>query len=249
MRKFGFSTGALAKSDVKRALSMAAQHDTGAIEYSALRIGELEMMVNFLIHQQASHFGYVAFHAPSRFDASDEKRVVELLRVLVEKLGLHIVIHPDAIHDYALWRTFGENLCVENMDHRKPIGRTADELEEVFAKLPKARLCFDIGHAHEIDRSMSLAYEILRRFRNRIAHVHASEVSDDCQHRPFSASTHAAFSRLAGLIPESAPVILETDVPEGRVGDQLDEAKEIFQTRIPTQGSMAINTTVQLRKG
>lgn len=243
MRTFGFSTGALAKSDVKRALSMAAKHDTDAIEYSALRIGELEAMVTFLTHQELSHFGYVAFHAPSRFEERDERRVVELLRVLVEKLGLHIVIHPDAIHDYSLWRTLGKNLCVENMDHRKPIGRTADELEEVFAKLPNASLCFDIGHAHEIDRSMSLAYEILRRFRNRIAHVHASEVSDDCQHRPFSASTHAAFSKLAGLIPESAPVILETDVPESRVGDQLDEARHIF-----AQGSIPMTIAVRPHK-
>ncbi len=228
MRRFGFSTGALAKSDVQRALSMAAQHDTSAIEYSALRIGELEAMVSFLTHHETGHFGYIAFHAPSRFDSQDERRVVELLRLLVEKLNLQIVIHPDAIHDFTMWNTFGEKLCVENMDHRKPIGRTADELGEVFAKLPDARLCFDIGHAHEIDRSMTLGYEIVKRFRNRIAHVHASEVSDDCRHRPFSASSHAAFSRLAGLIPASVPVILETDVPESRVGAQLDEAKDIF---------------------
>lgn len=248
MRTFGFSTGALAKGDVRRALSMAAKHDTDAIEYSALRLGELEAMVNFLTHHDIGHFGYMAFHAPSRFDSHDEARVVELLRVLVEKLDLQIVVHPDAIHNFALWRTFGERLCVENMDHRKPVGRTADELDEIFAKLPKARLCFDIGHAHEIDRSMMLGYEIVKRFRNRIAHVHASEVSDDCQHRPFSASSHAAFSKLAGLIPESAPVILETDVPESRVGDQLDEAKDIFLGRVSNQGSCSMTTAVRQSK-
>ena len=152
-----------------------------------------------------------------------------LLRKLVEKLALHIVVHPDAIHDHKLWQSFGDKLCVENMDHRKPIGRTADELDAVFEKLPKARLCFDIGHAHEIDRGMSVGYEILRRYRNRIAHVHASEVSDDCEHRAFSASSHAAFMKVADMIPKTAPVILETDVPENRVGGQLKEARCIFQ--------------------
>ena len=128
------------------------------------------------------------------------------------------------------------------MDHRKPIGRTADELDVVFEKLPKARLCFDIGHAHEIDRSMSVGYEILRRYRNRIAHVHASEVSDDCEHRAFSASSHAAFLKVADMIPQTVPVILETDVPENRVGGQLKEARCIFQ------GSFVMKTKVRRQK-
>ena len=242
MRTFGFSTGALARSDVGKALHMAAQHDTDAVEYSALRIGELETMVNYLVKHGTGHFHYVAFHAPSRFTALEERKVVTLLRKLVEKRALHIVVHPDAIHDHKLWQSFGDKLCVENMDHRKPIGRTADELDVVFEKLPKARLCFDIGHAHEIDRSMSVGYEILRRYRNRIAHVHASEVSDDCEHRAFSASSHAAFLKVADMIPQTVPVILETDVPENRVGGQLKEARCIFQ------GSFVMKTKVRRQK-
>jgi len=242
MRTFGLSTGALAKSDVSKALHMAAKHDINAVEYSALRIGELEAMVKYLVKHGTGHFNYVAFHAPSRFTAQEEVTVVTLLRKLVDKLALHIVVHPDAIHDYSLWQNFGDKLCVENMDHRKPIGRTADELDAVFEKLPKARLCFDIGHAHEIDRSMSVGYEILRRYRNRIAHVHASEVSDDCEHRAFSASSHAAFIKVADMIPQTAPVILETDVPENRVGGQLNEARHIFQ------GSFVMKTKVRRRK-
>ena len=243
MRTFGFSTGALARSDVSRALRMVERHHTDAVEYSALRIGELESLVKYLIENGAGDFQYVAIHAPSRIEANQEQWVVDLLRKLVTKLGVQIVVHPDAIHDHEVWQGFGDKLCVENMDHRKPIGRTADELEQVFAKLPKARLCFDIGHAHEIDRSMSLAYEIVKRFRNRIAHIHASEVSDECEHRAFSASSHAAFAKLADLIPETVPVILETDVAENRVGGQLNEAKDIFQ-----QGSVSMKTTVRRRK-
>jgi len=247
MRTFGFSTGSLARGDVSKALHMAAQHDTDAVEYSALRIGELETMVDYLVTHGTGHFGYVAFHAPSRFSAQEEGKVVAFLQKLAkqfaEKLTLHIVVHPDAIHDHKLWQSFGETLCVENMDHRKPIGRTADELDAVFEKLPKARLCFDIGHAHEIDRSMSVGYEILRRYRNRIAHVHASEVSDDCEHRAFSASSHAAFIKVADMIPKTAPVILETDVPENRVGGQLKEARHIFQ------GSFVKHTKARRPKG
>ena len=182
----------------------------------------------YLLANGVGHYQYSAFHAPSQFDAADEQAVVELLEKLVSKLKLRIVVHPDVIHDHALWRKFGDKLCVENMDHRKPIGRTAEELDLVFEKLPQARLCFDIGHAHEIDRSMSRAYEILKRFRNRIAHIHASEVSDECAHRAFSPSSVAAFSKLVDMIPNTTPVILETVTPDDEVGEQLKEAKDIF---------------------
>ena len=228
-KAFGFSTGALGRGDVKKALRVASGHATEAVEYSALRADELEPLVNLLLKQGAGDFRYVAVHAPSHFEPADEPRVVELLKSLLDNVAVqNIVIHPDAIHDHGLWQQFGERLCVENMDHRKPVGRTADELAVIFGKLPKARLCFDIGHAHEIDRSMSLGYEILRRFRDRIAHVHASEVSDDCQHGPFTASSYAAFAKITNMIPESAPVILETDVPENRVENQLKEARGLF---------------------
>jgi Xylose isomerase-like TIM barrel len=242
MRTFGFSTGALAKCDVTKALHIAAHHGVGAVEYSALRIAELEPMVNFLTKHGIGKFHYAALHAPSRFTAQEEPKVVALLRKLVDKGLSQIVVHPDAIHDHALWQDFGDKLCVENMDHRKQSGRTADELHVVFAKLPKARLCFDIGHAHEIDRSMSVSYEILRRYRDRIAHIHASEVSDDCEHRAFTESSQRAFRKVADLIPEGAPVILEADLPESRVGSQLSEAKRIFRR------SLTIRTTVRKRE-
>lgn len=237
MRTFGFSTGALAKSDVRQALLLVHRHCTTAVEYSALRFCEMEPLVKFIETHGVGAFDYVAFHAPSRFTALEEADIVAQLLALVGKIpeqsALHVVVHPDTIHDHSLWRRLGAKLCVENMDHRKPIGRTADELAEVFAKLPLAQLCFDIGHAHEVDRSMSVGYEILRRFRNRVAHIHASEVSDDCEHRGFSASSHAAFIKLAALIPRTAPVILETDVPEGKIEGQLAEAKRIFAITLP----------------
>jgi hypothetical protein len=228
MRKFGFSTGALAKSDVKKALDLSARYHANAVEYSALRFNEVEPMVNFLYRHGVGKYDYAAFHAPSSFAAEDETTLVMLLRDLVKKWSINVVIHPDSIHDFALWRQLGDKLCIENMDHRKRIGRTADELSDIFKKLPRARLCFDIGHAHEIDRSLSNAYEILRRYRNRIMHVHMSEVSDEGEHRGFSASSKSSFAKLLDLIPNDAAVILETVTPDENVGEQLNEAKTMF---------------------
>jgi|SRR6266568_3232799 len=73
-------------------------------------------------------------------------------------------VHPDVIEDYSAWEYLGSALCIENMDQRKAIGRTADELGSIFDRLPSAALCFDIGHARQVDTTMT-AYFIIQQFR------------------------------------------------------------------------------------
>jgi sugar phosphate isomerase/epimerase len=229
MRRFGFSTGALARGDFRTALQQCLDARDDAVEYSALREEEFEPLAKFLLNHGTGPFAHVAFHAPSHFKSENEAKIVEILKGLVETLGVWVVAHPDSIRTFELWRDLGEHLCIENMDHRKPIGRSADELTMVFQELPRAKLCFDIGHAHEMDRSMSLAYEILKRFRDRVVQVHASEVSDKCEHRAFSASSAAAFARLSPFLPEEAAVILETVVPKAGAAEQMAKAQRIFE--------------------
>src|SRR5947209_3379367 len=140
MRNFGFSTGALAKSDVGRALALSTRHHAEAVEYSALRLIELPSLVEYLLNHGPGDYGYASFHAPSQFTAEQEPAVVKLLKQLVDRWALPIVVHPDCIHNDLLWHALGDKVCVENMDHRKEIGRTASELELVFQSLPQARL-------------------------------------------------------------------------------------------------------------
>ena len=229
MRTFGFSTGALAKGDFRKAKALSDHFRPRAIEYSALRGDELVPLTKYLLQNGPGDYDHVSLHAPSKFGREEEPAVVQLLEQLSHYIGhLFIIVHPDTIKDFNLWRRLGNNLCVENMDHRKPGGRSVEELSWVFSKLPDARLCFDIGHAHEVDRSMSVGYSILQHFGSRIAQVHASEVTDTCAHRAFSASSEFAFAKVAGLIPECAPVILEVVVPKDRLGHQLAVAKHLF---------------------
>ncbi|MDX1981230.1 MAG: hypothetical protein SFV51_13245 [Bryobacteraceae bacterium] len=56
---------------------------------------------------------------------------------------------------FALWRRFGSLLCVENMDKRKAIGRTARELNLILQQLPEASFCFDIGHLRQAGPTMT----------------------------------------------------------------------------------------------
>jgi hypothetical protein len=135
-------------------------------------------------------------------------------------------LHPDAIQDFALWRPFGSSLLIENMDRRKPCGRTVRELENIFELLPDACLCFDLAHARQVDTTMTSAHLILKRFGERLRQVHLSEVNTDSKHDRLSYGAILAYQKVAALIPDNALVILETPVSGQAIEAEIERAKE-----------------------
>jgi hypothetical protein len=230
MRRIGFSTGALALGDFRRAIEMLHGNDVRVVELSALRQHELGPMIEALPDLPLNQFEYVSMHAPSRMDADFEQVALSLLRSAANR-GLPIVIHPDVITDFRAWAFFGELLLVENMDKRKPAGRTAQELERVFDRLPAARLCFDIGHAHQVDPSMSEAALILRTFADRLGQVHLSEVSTSSTHERLTQLSVLNFVKVSYLIRDEVPVILESRVGENEILQQIEKAREALRSR------------------
>src|SRR6266581_1280691 len=206
-RIIGFSTGAIAKGDFRRALGVLKDAHVCAVELSALREHELPELARSFTHLDLEGFEYVSVHAPSNFKDLQELDVVELLQAAASH-RLPIVAHPDTIQTFDLWKPFGPLLLIENMDKRKPIGRTASELTVVFHSLPEAGLCFDVAHARQVDPSMIEAAQILKAFGGRLREVHASGV------------TH--------LIPEAVPVILESPVNESMIHDEINFARDAF---------------------
>jgi hypothetical protein len=209
MRTIGFSTGALAYADFQRGLAMMSNIDLKAIELSALREKELEPLLAAIDSLDLERFSYISVHAPSQFSASSERHIQALLaKQLWRKWP--VILHPDAITDFGMWRDFGPLLSIENMDKRKPVGRSKRELEGIFKELPDASLCFDIGHARQFDPTMAEAYLILREFGSRLTQIHVSEVNSRSKHDRLSYTSIMAFQEVANLIPPEIPLILET---------------------------------------
>jgi sugar phosphate isomerase/epimerase len=227
MRPIGFSTGAISRHDFDHALDELRRHGVGVVELSALRYCELKPLVGSLQRLGLDFFDFVSFHAPSRIDPSDERLVIAMLEH-VASVNIPIVVHPDIICTPELWLPFGRQLLIENMDKRKTIGRNARELERVFEPFPEAGLCFDIGHARQVDPTMVEARIILEKFSDRLAQVHISEVNTDSRHEPLSYYSIVAFQALAALIPSEIPVILETLIDKG----QSDIVTEIERARV-----------------
>src|SRR5579864_1142623 len=231
MPAIGFSTGALARGDVQRALELLRGKTANAVELSALRQTELPALVHLLDDLDLRQFEYISVHAPSALEPEYENIALELLAGVQER-HWPIIVHPDAMYRMAEWNRFGELLYIENMDIRKPIGRTASDLAEIFGNLPQACLCFDIGHARQVDPTMSEAAQILLQFRDRLRQLHISEVNAQSKHDPLSLEAVMAFRRVASLIPREIPIILESRVAETEIQQEIDNALRALDTGV-----------------
>jgi hypothetical protein len=224
MRPIGFSTGALALGDFESALQMLRGRPIAVVELSALREPELAPLAMRAPDLNLEQFQYVAVHAPSRIEPGHEAAIVEQLRGLAAH-NWPVVVHPDAIRDWALWRSLGAVLLVENMDRRKPRGRTVDDLQAVFEHVPEAGFCFDVGHARQCDSSMTEAYLILKRFGEKLRQVHLSEVTTRSTHDRLSYASILATREVASLIPEHIPIVLETPVTAEQIEQEIHDAR------------------------
>jgi hypothetical protein len=230
MNPIGFSTGALALGDFRRGVALCSAHHLPAIELSALRMGELAPLLSALPDLKLDAFSYISFHAPSALAAAaDEKDLTGLLAEIAGR-GWNIIVHPDVIQDRKLWRPLGPHLCIENMDKRKRVGRTAGELDSWFAAFPDATLCFDIAHAQQVDPTMCVAAEIIRKFRRRIVQLHISEVDTQSRHRPISIASSMAYPKVMGMLEdEGIPVILESVVTPDQIDDEVLVVQRVIE--------------------
>lgn len=227
--RIGFSTGSIALGDVRRGLSVATHPRTKAVELSALREEELEPLLAFLdgIQGELDHFEYISVHAPSRRSRFSEDEFVGKLTRIAGR-GWPVIVHPDVIERFSLWEALGPAVCVENMDRRKSVGRTAAQLQHVFDKLPGATFCFDIGHARQVDPTMQEAASFLHCFGDRLRQVHMSYVNSQSRHERLNYESIMAFRRVARWLDDSVPVILETPVEASQVDEEISAAQTVF---------------------
>ena len=226
----GFSTGAVALGDFDRSLEVLAGLQVQAVELSALRLVELPRLMGAIDRLSLRGFSHVSVHAPSAFTAAEEPWVIEQLGMAANR-GYDVVVHPDAMHDVIAWRALADRLCIENMDKRKPIGRTAEELRPYFELLPLAGLCFDIAHSRQVDSSMTEAYRLLRAFGSKVRQVHVSEVNTSSRHARMSPSAAADYAQVLSLVPPNAAFIIEAQVPPSDLARELAAVSNLLSGR------------------
>jgi hypothetical protein len=229
--KIGLSTGSLAGPDLWRGLELALSLPCQAIELSALRESELDPLLRALdrLDVMVAGFESVAVHVPSRIEAIDEPQLVHDLQPIVERDWI-AVVHPNLIQTPMLWRTLGRTLCIENMDKRKSVGRTARQLQEFFTELPHATFCFDIGHARQVDPTMLEASRMVESLGERMRQIHMSHVNSASRHERLKYESILAYRQVASTLPREIPIILESCIPTDGFADEVYRLKQVFST-------------------
>jgi hypothetical protein len=210
---------------------MLAGTETEVLELSALRQDELPRLLASVDGLDLSRFRYVSVHAPSRIQPGTEREIVGCLSKFAAR-GWPIVMHPDAIADWGLWADLGSQLCLENMDLRKPTGRTAPELTDAFRELPAATFCCDLGHARQVDPTMGEAMRMLRTFGDRLRQLHVSEVNSRGMHEPVSVACMNAFHKVHRLIPDHIPIVLESPVSAEAIAREIGYLRALLPPQL-----------------
>lgn len=212
--EIGCSTGLNAelRGDWDALSEWAVEWSTIVTELSALSEPELPGLVDWLAQAPPLPFEYLSAHAPTKDRAMPERDFVDLLLQLASDVDA-VVVHPDVIDDRTLYRELGRKLLIENMDARKQVGQTADDLDEFFEELPEAGLCFDIAHAWSIDPSMDEGRRLLDRHASRLRHVHLSSLDAGHHHVPLTDEHEKLFGPLLSRCRD-VPWVLEAVRPQ-----------------------------------
>ena len=209
----GASTGVFEpeRGDWARLVDLACQTSSFAIELAALDESELDALVAFLDGDPDLPQRYVSVHAPVKGRARSEASLVAALSELPGWVDA-IVVHPDVMESPARYARLGDRLLVENMDARKATGRTAGELEAVFAALPEAGFCLDVAHVDSIDPTMGAGHDLLDRFGERLREVHVSSLDREGCHVALRDADEERFCPLLARCID-VPWILEAPLP------------------------------------
>jgi hypothetical protein len=205
----GWSTGFLTadRGDWPTLARQAAIQSTLAAELSALSEPELPGLVDYLAANSELPFLFLSIHGPSKQREMPEAELVDTLLQLRARADV-VVLHPDAMHDLTQYARLGSFLAVENMDSRKDLGQTVEQLEPIMERLPDARLCFDVAHAKAVDPTMAEGERILDRWGDRLSHVHVSSLDAGSHHVPLTPEDEELFAPLLDRCRD-VPWILE----------------------------------------
>ncbi len=78
---------------------------------------------------------------------------------------------------------------------------------------------------------MSEASAMLQNLGGRLRQLHVSEVNTQSRHDALSLESILAFQKVAHLIPEDVPVILESRVDESEINKEMEKAPNALNTK------------------
>jgi hypothetical protein len=213
----GFSTGCLYKTkSVDETLKLYRDLDIKGTELHFAEWSEAGGEDLVRLAEELHGFDYVSFHAPKfPYQKDDASRaVIKVIQRVNEIRPLdRVIVHPDPVKDFAVWAEAGLPVGIENMDHRKPSGRTVEDIKKILDEYPSFGLVLDVNHIYTNDPTMRLADEFFRVLGHRLVQYHVSGFRD--LHESLYDTQQPQIVR--AMQDLSKPIIVESEMPEDGV--------------------------------
>jgi len=170
-----------------------------------------------------SCFNLVSIHAPriSGKKEDDLYRLLTKLRFLKEKYGIYnFVFHVEKETNWELLAKFKDiSISIENMDNDKNTGKSLQKVGEIISRY-NFNLTLDLQHCYTNDKSMSLACDFHKEFKNKIIEYHISGFCPKFKHYPLFKTKQDRI--IKALEMKNIPMVIESTFDK-----ESDAKKEI----------------------
>ncbi|MCX6765417.1 MAG: hypothetical protein NT136_00360 [Candidatus Moranbacteria bacterium] len=164
-------------------------------------------------------FSYISIHAPSNVIYGQNQEAVKVLDSIQEAHERFsfkcVVIHPDRVDNWDIFDNYNFPIAVENMDFRKNFGKTVKDVKQVLENNDYG-FVLDLNHCYSNDKSLRLAWDFYKAFKNRLCEIHISGFQK--YHEPLFKTRQ---NKIIKMLPKKeVPIIIES------VCDDMKEIKK-----------------------
>jgi len=125
-------------------------------------------------------------------------------------------------------------ICLENMMPRNMLGVEPADFEEIFEMYPTLQMTLDTGHANIGTPAGNRLFELVKRFGNRLGHIHISDnLGKGDDHLAVGQGTidfSALISRLVKLGYDNTITLEIFDQDRRMLTESRDKIKKLFDT-------------------
>lgn len=177
-----------------------------------------------------SSFRFISVHAPKIASEKEEKirRILEKLRLLKNRYGVcNFVFHIEGKTNWGLIFEFRDlPISVENMDSDKIKGKSLEDVGKIITKYG-FNLTLDLQHCYTNDKSMKVARDFQKEFKEKIAEYHLSGFCEKFKHYLLFKTRQDEIIR--ALEKKEVPIIIESTFDEeGDARKEIDYIKTLL---------------------
>lgn len=222
----GFSTGFLHKiiQPVSReAIFLCQEIGCNIIELSCSYEERIPLLEN-IKKSDLESFKKVSLHAPSSIFLKKDRELKLILNTIQEackRLEIdYIIVHPNIVRNWNIFNDYTFQVAIENMDRYGETGKTVKELANIFNH-KNYKLVLDLNHCFTNDKTMKLADEFIKSFKDKICEIHLSGYKDKNNlHVPLHKTRQV---NIIKVVPNKRiPIIIESECKD------FNEAKKEY---------------------